>query len=109
MLKDETDPKLPLVVARGIPMGVGSSSNPFAEPNAEALRGPRLGLRSNLDRLLGSPAVPRTLCANRLVGLPYLEGGLTGVVMDGRGPGVICNRRTGESGRGRDVRGARFV
>lgn len=98
-----------MVADRGAPIGVVSSSNPLAEPNAEALRGPILGLRSSLVRLLGSPAVPLTLCAKRLVGLPYLDGGLTGVVMDGLGPGVICNRRTGESGRGREVLGARFV
>lgn len=101
---------LPLVPVRLTPMGVGSSSSPEMEPSAETLRGPILGLRSSLDvLLLGSPEVPRTLWAKRaFVGLPYLDGVLAGVVIDGRGPGVICIRRTGESGRGREVLGARF-
>jgi hypothetical protein len=77
-------------------------------PKAEALRGPIPAFASRAGGLLdGSPAVPRTLWANLVVvGLPYLAGGLgPGVVMDGRGPGVICTLRTGESGRGIDARG----
>jgi hypothetical protein len=64
--------------------------------------------------LAGSPAVPLTLAAKRFcVGLaPYLPPGAillpfapAGAAMDGRGAGVICSRRTGESGRGSDILG----
>jgi hypothetical protein len=67
-----------------------------------------LGRPSSFDVFLeGSPAVPRTLWANRFVGLPpYREVvALAGVPIDGRGPGVIWVLRTGESGRGNDVLG----
>lgn len=71
------------------------------------LRGPTLPFRACPGyRLLGSPAVPRTLWANLLaeVGLPNLAGGFgIGVAMDGRGPGVM-SLRTGDSGRGNDGR-----
>ena len=56
--------------------------------------------------LAGSPAVPRTLWANLgTVGLPYLLPPrlLLGLPADGRGPGVICMRRTGDSGRREDI------
>lgn len=52
--------------------------------------------------LLGSP---RTLSESLFVGLPYLDVILAGVPMDGRGPGVTCVRRKGESGRGSEVLG----
>jgi hypothetical protein len=82
-------------------------------PSADALRGPILGLRSRVGSfLLGSPVVPRTLCENLLtvVGLPNRPGPDLGpgVAFEGRGPGVICNLRTGESGLGCDVRGGFF-
>lgn len=57
---------------------------------ADVLRIPAPYRKSSLEGLLlGSPAVPLTLCAKRFVGLPYLAGPFEGDVMDGLGPGVI--------------------
>ena len=75
-------------------------------PKADALLGVVLGFLSRRTDLFGSPAVPRTLDENLgTLGLPYRDGGFAGVAIVGRGAGVSCNLRTGESGRGRDVLG----
>jgi hypothetical protein len=111
---DETEPTLPLVCVLVMPRGVVSSSvKPAAvvgPPRAEALRGPMLALRSRPPAgsfLLGSPAVPRTLCANfELVGLPNRAGPFgPGVAIDGLGVAESASLRTGESGLGNEVRG----
>lgn len=96
-----------------MPTGVVSSSvKPEDDcpscPSADALRGgmPVFDGRAR-PLLLGSPGVARTLCENLFdVGLPYRGGFLgAGVAIEGRGPGVICSLRTGESGRGSEVLG----
>jgi hypothetical protein len=111
-LAEETDPTLPFVLVLLTPLGVLSSSvNPdvVGPPRAEALRGPMLASRSLPAGtfLLGSPAVPRTLCANLFpVGLPNRAGPFgPGAAIDGRGVAARGSLRTGESGRGNEVRG----
>ncbi len=125
MANEETEPMLPplVVLVRRGPTGVVSSSSVYADdavvfPRAEALRGPMLPFRSRAGSLLlGSPAVPRTLCANLLVafGLPNRVGPVgplealgPGVAMDCRGGAASCSFRTGDSGRGSEARGGRF-
>ena len=120
----EEDPSLMFVEPFGpaLPSGfdlggarvwVGSSSSregteEVIPPRAEALRGPMLAFLSSLGRIFGVfLLVPWTLRPNfDAVGLPNLAGGFEGGwVADWRGAGVSWSLRTGESGRGRDVRG----
>lgn len=76
---------------------------------ADVLRWLDMDRRSILDGfLLGSPDTPRTLWARRFVGLPYRWALVGDPVKEGRGAGVICVLRTGDSGLGSDILGRCF-